>query len=266
MRLSAWTATATLVARRSSECARNSSPITCLHLFMVALAGARVLQPDALCQDMRPCPTMCWRWPSRCVGGLSTVPLGTAEPVNDYGLLAALNDGASQNVTPPYGAPCGSSPESSKVAENPSLAQTGRLQPRASTPGLLPARLRAAYRQPAPGSKGLRPSAEPVDGGAHTCLARPLAPAVPGLRAPARGVRGYGHPCHDLPHASPRRPPKLQATARSMTSKTGFKTSTPSLFLNLLQRHNVKIPSLTLLLHPLLPSPIQSIPPCRAVP
>jgi len=31
MRLSAWTATATLVARRSSVCVRNSSPITCFH-------------------------------------------------------------------------------------------------------------------------------------------------------------------------------------------------------------------------------------------
>ncbi len=33
MRLSAWTATATSVARRPSVCARNSSPITCFLLM-----------------------------------------------------------------------------------------------------------------------------------------------------------------------------------------------------------------------------------------
>ncbi len=46
------------------------SPITCFHLFMVASARARLLYPDAFCHAMRPCSAMCWRWPSRCVGGL----------------------------------------------------------------------------------------------------------------------------------------------------------------------------------------------------
>ncbi len=49
MRLSAWMATATSVARRSSVCARNASPITCFHLFMVASARERLLYPDAFC-------------------------------------------------------------------------------------------------------------------------------------------------------------------------------------------------------------------------
>ena len=43
MRLSAWTATATSLAWRSSVCARNSAPITCFHLCMVASTRARLL-------------------------------------------------------------------------------------------------------------------------------------------------------------------------------------------------------------------------------
>jgi len=39
--------------------------------------------------------------------------------LNDHGLLATLDDGASENVAPPYGAPYSSSPESSKVAKIP---------------------------------------------------------------------------------------------------------------------------------------------------
>ncbi len=78
MRLSAWTATATSVARRSSVCARNSSPITCFHLFMVASTRARLLYPDAFCHAMRLCRAMFWMWPSRCVGEVSAVSLGTA--------------------------------------------------------------------------------------------------------------------------------------------------------------------------------------------
>ncbi len=38
-------------------------------------------------------------------------------------LLAALDNGASENVALPYDAPCGSSPESSKVAKNPELVR-----------------------------------------------------------------------------------------------------------------------------------------------
>ena len=78
MRLSAWTATATLVARPSSVCARTSSPIICFHRFMVASTRARLLYPDALCHLMRPCWAMCRRWLSRCVGAVSAVSLGTA--------------------------------------------------------------------------------------------------------------------------------------------------------------------------------------------
>src|SRR3954453_7496770 len=43
MRLRTWTATSTSVARRSSVCARNRSPITCFHLAMAASARARVV-------------------------------------------------------------------------------------------------------------------------------------------------------------------------------------------------------------------------------
>src|SRR4051812_3061093 len=78
MRLSTWAATSTSVARRSSVCARNRSPITCFHLAMAASARARFGYPDTFCQAMRPCSAMCWRWRSRCVGALSAVWLGTA--------------------------------------------------------------------------------------------------------------------------------------------------------------------------------------------
>src|SRR4051812_32475304 len=78
MRLSTSTATSTSVARRSSVCARNRSPITCFHLAMAASARARFVYPDALCQAIRPLSAMCWRWRSRSVGALSAVSLGTA--------------------------------------------------------------------------------------------------------------------------------------------------------------------------------------------
>src|SRR3954468_14867713 len=66
MRLSAWTATPTSVARRASACARSPSPITRFHLAIVASARARLAYPDAFCQAVRPCSTMCRRWRSRC--------------------------------------------------------------------------------------------------------------------------------------------------------------------------------------------------------
>src|SRR3954466_1919064 len=78
MRLRAWTATSTSVARRWSACARNPSPITCFHLPVAASARARLVYPDAFCQAMRPCSAMCRRWRSRRVGSPSGVPLGTA--------------------------------------------------------------------------------------------------------------------------------------------------------------------------------------------
>jgi len=55
MRLSAWTATSTSVARRRSVHERSPSPITCLNLPMAASARARLVQPDAFCQAARPC-------------------------------------------------------------------------------------------------------------------------------------------------------------------------------------------------------------------
>src|SRR3954452_300929 len=61
MRLRAWTATSTSVARRWSACARKPSPITCFHLPMAASARARLVYPDAICQAMRPCSAMCRR-------------------------------------------------------------------------------------------------------------------------------------------------------------------------------------------------------------
>src|SRR3954453_15068100 len=78
MRLSTWTATFISVARRSSVCARNRSPITCFHRPMAASARARFVYPDALCQALRPWSAICWRWRSRGVGALSAVSLGTA--------------------------------------------------------------------------------------------------------------------------------------------------------------------------------------------
>src|SRR3954469_7355599 len=73
MRLSTWTATSISVARRSSVCARNRSPITCFHRPKAASARARFVYPDAVCQAMRPWSAICWRWRSRCVGSLSAV-------------------------------------------------------------------------------------------------------------------------------------------------------------------------------------------------
>jgi hypothetical protein len=78
MRSSARAATATSVARRSSVRERSPSPITRFHLAMAASARARLVYPDAFCQAMRPCSTMCRRWRSRRVGSPSAVPLGTA--------------------------------------------------------------------------------------------------------------------------------------------------------------------------------------------
>src|SRR5215207_4499439 len=78
MRLRTWAATSTSVARRSSVCARNRSPSTCFHLAMAPSARARFVCPDALCQALRPCSAICWRWRSRCVGACSAVWLGTA--------------------------------------------------------------------------------------------------------------------------------------------------------------------------------------------
>ncbi len=46
MRLSAWTATATSVARHSSVRERSPSPITCSNLPVAASARARLSYPD----------------------------------------------------------------------------------------------------------------------------------------------------------------------------------------------------------------------------
>src|SRR5215203_4135413 len=78
MRLSAWTATFTSVARRSSARARSPSPITCLNLPMVASILARMLYPAAVCQPILPVSAMSWMWRSRCVGAVPAVSLGTA--------------------------------------------------------------------------------------------------------------------------------------------------------------------------------------------
>src|SRR5215204_1626784 len=78
MRLSTWTATFTSVARRSSVCEPNPSPITRFHLPVAVSARARLLYSDALCQAMRPPSAMSWRWRSRCVGSLWANLLGTA--------------------------------------------------------------------------------------------------------------------------------------------------------------------------------------------
>ena len=78
MRLRAWTATPTSVARHSSLRERNPSPITCFHLPIAASARERLPYPDRLCHPMRPCAAMSWRWRSRWVGALSAVWLGTA--------------------------------------------------------------------------------------------------------------------------------------------------------------------------------------------
>ena len=76
IRLSAWTATSTSVARRSSSRDCSPSPITCFHPATATSARARVLSPGAICQLMRPCPKIHWRWRSRGVGARSAVSLG----------------------------------------------------------------------------------------------------------------------------------------------------------------------------------------------
>src|SRR5918998_6398853 len=49
MRLRAWTAASTSVARRSSVCARNPSPVTCFHLPMaVAWCTDRLVGAEEL--------------------------------------------------------------------------------------------------------------------------------------------------------------------------------------------------------------------------
>src|SRR3954452_12691802 len=66
------------VARRSSVCAHNRSPITCLHRPMAASARARFVYPDAVCQAIRRLSAISWRWRSRWVGALSAVWLAAA--------------------------------------------------------------------------------------------------------------------------------------------------------------------------------------------
>src|SRR4051812_36136008 len=78
MRLSTWTATSISVARRSSVCERNPSPITRFHLPIAVSARARFVYPEACCHALRPRSAISWRWRSRCVGSLAAVWLGTA--------------------------------------------------------------------------------------------------------------------------------------------------------------------------------------------
>jgi len=61
MRLRAWTATFTSVARRSSVRERSPSPITCLNLPMAASTRARFVCPETFCQAARPCSAMLCR-------------------------------------------------------------------------------------------------------------------------------------------------------------------------------------------------------------
>jgi len=61
MRLRAWTATFTSVARRSSVRERSPSPITCLNLPMAASTRARFVYPETFCQAARPCSAMLCR-------------------------------------------------------------------------------------------------------------------------------------------------------------------------------------------------------------
>ena len=73
MRLRAWTATFTSVARRASVRERSPSPRNCLDLPMAASARARFVQPDAFCHAARSCLAMLCRWQFRCVGAVAAV-------------------------------------------------------------------------------------------------------------------------------------------------------------------------------------------------
>ncbi len=97
MRLSAWTAMRTLVARRGSVRERSPSPTPCLNRPMVASARARMVWPDASCQAAQPCLVMSGeppgstncKWRSRCVGAVSAVSPGTAVECDDIMMVAA---------------------------------------------------------------------------------------------------------------------------------------------------------------------------------
>ncbi len=54
IRLSAWMATSTSVARRWSMRERSPSPTTCLNLPMVTSARVRTVEPDVFCHAARP--------------------------------------------------------------------------------------------------------------------------------------------------------------------------------------------------------------------
>jgi hypothetical protein len=53
MRLSAWTATSTSIARRLWACARSPSPITCFQRPIAASARARLVWPEASWTTLR---------------------------------------------------------------------------------------------------------------------------------------------------------------------------------------------------------------------
>src|SRR3954451_24107254 len=88
---------------------------------------------------------------------------------------------------------------------------------------LLSGRSGADHRSPPRRHHRLCRTAAPLGGRKIARLVRPMAPAVQGLRGAARGRRGDGHPGRDPPHAPPPRPSQSQATARSITFKTGCK-------------------------------------------
>ena len=78
MRLSACTAMATSVARRSSVRERSASPITRFQRPIAASTLERLPYPDRFYHPERPCAAMSRMWRSRCVGAVSAVGLGTA--------------------------------------------------------------------------------------------------------------------------------------------------------------------------------------------
>ena len=78
MRFSTPAAIATSVACRPSVRERSPSPMTRFHLDTSDSTRARRLYPDARRQPMRPRSAMTCRWPSRWVGAVPAVALGTA--------------------------------------------------------------------------------------------------------------------------------------------------------------------------------------------
>ena len=100
IRLSAWTATSTSVARRRSVRKRSPARIICLNLPIAALAQARFVQSEVFCHAARPRSATLCRWRSRKVGALSAVSLNTAADCGGMMITALGQRSATAAETP----------------------------------------------------------------------------------------------------------------------------------------------------------------------